>query len=899
MAISLIGPDGHPYEMDDPAKVAAAEKLGYRVVTPEAPVTLAEQATGLGTDVSGALEAGTHGALQGLSAGLFGAAVGRGREADESDAAYKVRQFDAAEMNRGKEEHPIASGIGELAGMVLSPINKVGLAVKGGLGATTALGRIGATALGSGAEGLLYGAGNTLSDAALGDQDLTAEKMVAGVGLGGVLGLVGGGIGGGLAEGFKAVLPAAGRLVAAAKGPLSDFAENRWLKAAGGIQSDIKNIPEGERGAVAQVIRDAMAPAGKALPASLDEAASAVALERDAVARQLMKEIGVGDAGGLLPKMDKEEAIAALGRGFKENGDRMGAVLAKADEMGARPSFSGALRRFDELEASLNPAERDIIEADLARARKYVLEMGSAPAGSPKNSFAEMNSLKSTLQGDINWADTGAKNGLKKKLVGIIKDELDSQFAAQMGPNLAKEFQEAKAAYGALKQAAKAVKGKNATGADAINALVKDASLAAPNLGGKLSALEHATKLIRHGLDRQLGNRFISPSDYAAGIAGGLMHPLGALAALPAAIGHKIIREKGPAVIAQLADSIAQSPRLQLAATSFGNQLQAAAPRLGAFGPPLLQAFAQSPARGLATHMTWAQASPDYAEAAQAAGFLPETPQESAHAEAKGNTLAAVAHTLDTQSVEMGRAIDHVLKGKVKGSASPVLSSQDFGAKRMRRDTVAAHQQRVTEIRELVANPEALIDRVAANMGETGEMAPGVAAAMTRTAATAVQFLASEIKEPQKAGPLAPEWVPSNAEISQFSSVLETVQDPMSVLRHASNGTLTEDKVRALNAVYPRLGRQISDQVLDRLAAGPKLVPYKSRLMLSMLTGIDVDGTLSPEAVARNQSAIRDTNSRSTGAPQPPGERNTKLTLGSRTALPNQQREMNDAGGDS
>ncbi len=877
--------------MDDPAKVGDAVKLGYRVVTPDQPATLGETASGVVSDVGDVAGAWLRGALQGVSGGLFGAAVGRSKEADESENAYKVRQFNASEMTRQKEAHPVAAGVGELGGMLLSPINKVGALVRGGVGATTALGRIGASALSGGTEGALFGAGNAMSEAALGDQDLTGEKLAAGIGLGGMLGMAGGGVGAGLAEGFKAVAPRVSNLIAGSKGALQDFADNQWFRAAHGLKGDIANIAEADRPAVANVIREAMSPAGKIMPASLEDAAASVAAEREAVAKQLMKEVGVGDAGGLLPKMDKDEALAALDKGFKQNGEKMGEVLERADKLGVTPEFSNALKRFDDLEAGLNPAELDIIEPDIAKARKYIMAMGSAPVGSPKNSFKAMNSLKSTLQDDINWADTGAKNNLKKKLVGIIRDELDSQFELRMGPAQAAELMEAKAAYGALKQAAKAVKGKSATGADAIAALVDNASLASPSLGGKLSALDHASKLIKHGLDKQPGNRFISPSDYAVGIAGGLMNPMGALAALPAAIAHKIIREKGAAVIAKLVDHIVASPRMQIAAASMGSQVQKSAPFLGEYAKPLLQAFAISPANGLATHMTWAKANPDYAAVAQSAGFLPETPEENAHVEVKGNALAAVAHTLDAQNQQIDKHLNAIMKGeRAPRDSSAVHSSQDFGAKRMRRETIDSHKTRIGELRELHANPEALVDRVAANMGEISEMAPGVAAAMTKTAHAAVSYLVQESQEPPKAGPLAREWTASSAEIHEFSQKLEAVERPMSVLEHAAAGTLVPAQWKAVQTVYPLLARQIEDMALERLTDKSKDVPYRARMMLSMITGIDVDGSMG-QAIALNQDAIA--NARGKPSEQmPQGDKPNAFTLGARTATSSQRREL-------
>ena len=76
----------------------------------------------------------------------------------------------------------------------------------------------------------------------------------------------------------------------------------------------------------------------------------------------------------------------------------------------------------------------------------------------------------------------------------------------------------------------------------------------------------------------------------------------------------------------------------------------------------------------------------------------------------------------------------------------------------------------------------------------------------------------------------------------------------MSILEHAAAGTLVPEQVAALNAVYPMLGRSIGDAALSRLEAGAK-VPYRARLMVSLLTDVDVDGTLA--SIGPNQQAIQ------------------------------------------
>lgn len=824
MAIPLIGPDGAEYELDDPANLEKAKALGYREATAEAPQTFGEEARAFGHDVVEKAGAAGEGAVQGLTAGLYGAAIGRKKGAGESEEDYGRRRFEADELQRRKEENPELHLAGELGGALLSPVNKVGTAITKGIGATTALGRIGANVVGGSGVGSLFGAGNTLSDAALGNHDLTAEKLFAGVGMGAMLGGAGAGLGGSLEEAVGVLAPKIGKAVAGAD--LGEWANSRALKAAGATQKDLNYLGEDKAKAVGQML-----------------------IERG----HLGKGIEAPNAAGVLKSVQAEkEALGA----------QLGQVFDDAAAVGARPEYSKVLRRLDDFEAGLSPLERKAISTELQETREAVQEIGLKPASDLEGGFKALNKLKQDLQAKAKWGDNVGqefKGGLKRQLSGIVREELDTQITSHMHPDLAPKFLDMKKLYGQL--------------AD-------------------------AERIAEHGAERLGGNASFGLRDLGIGAAAGLGHG-NPVTGIVSAIASKVMRERGQGVIARLADSIAKSPRLSVAAQSFGKQLPAAAPLLGRYAPLLERAFATSPAVALATHMTWAQADPEYSHLAQTAGFLPETPEENAAAMGRAGTIAGVASLLQQHDAEVDRGIDKMLKGKGTPPVNKTRARQDFGAKRMRRDDAEAHQQRMQEIRALSASPEQLVDRVTANLGQLGEQTPGVTAAVTRTAHLAVSFLAQATMEPPKAGPLAPEWVPTNAQRHQFSQTLETVEDPMSVLKHAAAGTLTENHVRALRTVYPQVAQQIADKALERIAGNPKAVPYKSRLMLFMLTGVDVDGTFNPAAVARNQAAIHSSQQQNTGAPQPPGERKSEQTLASRVALPNQRAEMNDGGGNS
>lgn len=145
---------------------------------------------------------------------------------------------DIASRVKRRETNPITSTVGSMVGgAALLHALPVGEAIEGGLGAGKA-----ATALGYGTEGALLGATNTVSDMALGDPDLNAQKIAAQIGTGALLG-VGFGLAG---RGIKSMLGKSG----AVKGSVSDVIHESETKAADqatlmeGLSKLKKNAPE-------------------------------------------------------------------------------------------------------------------------------------------------------------------------------------------------------------------------------------------------------------------------------------------------------------------------------------------------------------------------------------------------------------------------------------------------------------------------------------------------------------------------------------------------------------------------------------------------------------------------------------------------------------------------------
>lgn len=829
MATNLVGPDGREYHIpdDNPEALKGALAKGYRQLTDAAPRTFSEKLSGLSTEASEDVTTGLLGGAQGATAGLYGAYLGH-KGSDETPEEKARREAVSKEALQTQAEHPIAAGVGNVAGMIASPVGEIGKLAGAGIKTTTALGRIGAGVVAGGTEGALFGVGNTVSDSVLGDHELTAEKLVAGGGMGMLLGGAGGGFGTAIGEGVSAVAPKLAKGLESAKDSLKEFAGNKALKAAGATKRDLDFLGEERAQEVGQMLLQR---------GHLGEGATAP------TARDILDSVA----------KDKDAVGASIGKAFDD-----------VEAVGAVPDHAAITKRLDDFEASLSPLQRKAVAGDVKAARDAIGEYADAAAKGEGGGFKAFDELKKDLQAKAKWSAADQSQafagGLKRQLSGIVRDELDNQILPHLGEEAGQKFLADKKAFGLL-----------ASG----------------------------ERIAEHGVERLGGNASLGLRDtiIGAGIGGGGNPVTG----LVSAIASKVMRERGNGVIARLADKLAESPQLSVMASSFAKKAAEVAPVMEQYAPLLAQAAARGPQQALATHMVLAQVDPHYAMVAQRAGFTPEDTAQGDAALQKAHGIASIAGAVAAHDEDLDRHIDKVLKGDGKPAAVAVMRGQDFGAKRMRKEGVEAHSTRVEEVRQLAGNPDALIDRITNNLGNLHNVAPGVAAALTNTANNAVQYLAKAAQHPLPAGPLAPKWHPSEAERHEFAQKLEVVEDPMSALRHAASGTLTGAQMEAFKAVYPTLARTVADKVIDKITSNPKSVPYKSRVMIGLLTGIDPDGTMGQAAIAANQAAIHGASQKPSNAGAPSGPQENKptkgaenLTLAKRTAMPSQRGEMRE-----
>jgi len=501
-------------------------------------------------DMAGAKVAGV---ARGLTLGLSDPAA---LAAAEAFGGQSAREGLRERLSAYREVSPYLSGEGEAVGMALPMLvgspgaaaaageSAIGRGVLGGIrglgaparfmgaageaaeaaAARTVLAqgdglaaRLGAKALTGAArgavEGGIYGAGHDVSEAALGDHELTAQKLVAGMGadalLGGIIG-GGAGIAGELASTTR-------RAVADAIGERKTLTEwftsmenQKAFKAAGGNYAAEVRAAENLPGGVQKIGAD--------------------------IAREVPKVTGKRWGA-----MSAEDVANALETRRSQVGEELGALRDSFDRFRARTGIGPSVDRF------VNQARNEVIapmaampgRTDQALRLDAYLEDFARKAG-PEPTFKQWNAFRRDLDGQIKWAKRGgdavtdALTGIRSAMEGEYEASAE-EAARALGGTALEKHRELKSLYQSM-----------ATGAE----------------------------MAERGLQRTGANRGISLTDTIAAGAG-LMHG-GPLGGAVMGMANKFVRSRGDMLLTDMFGGLSRLAKVERAAQVVDSQLDRA-----------------------------------------------------------------------------------------------------------------------------------------------------------------------------------------------------------------------------------------------------------------------------------------------------------------------------------
>lgn len=803
--------------------------------------------------------AGAEGLARGATVGLSDAALVRTLGESYRQGAQARQQENRLVAGAGEVVGAVGGALatGGLSGAVGAPARVVASAgraaeagVAGLLGqGTGVLGRAGARAASLGVagavEGSMYGAGQAVSRAALDDTQLSAEKVVASMGEGAVLGGLGGAVLGGAIGGVSGAVRAAGKSKSLQQGA-RELANESALKAAGAQGSDFRRIV-GRR-------------TGEAAERRIDELGQEL----------LHYEFKSGQRQGqrlFRSAVKAEDLVDDVVYARQETGEALGAIRNKLDEtFQKRPDLAPDVKRYLEHvdEDVLKPLRESNVPAVRARAGKVddqlslLRERLEPPQGTALVNETGVENLKYLRDGmrDMSSFRKAYANATPEEVNAIALGDL-----APKGSVTGKPFEPISVDVYAdgitsLRDGRHRMTAAREAGADRVSAKVRffDADgnvvreeLAPLSIRGEArqpitfreleqvrrdlrsvfqppkssaggipaqppehaAALEQAERLLSSHLDdaaenalsatgqdvgeyvtlkkqysnlrdiedltqkaelQQVGNRAVSPSDYATGMGtalGALMSGnVGAIGyGVAAGVAHKLIRERGRSTIAVLADSVA----------SMNSGLDSAARRF--------------------------------------AGALTDAP---------------------------------------KRAVTPLA----LGAG----EVVERFQQASTAVRDF-QQPEQAEARLAAPVQRFANEYPTLAQGVQEQIMRSNTFLASKLPtgSTRAAASFTPEVAKSRIPVSEMQKFLRFVRgatQPAEVVEDLSHGKLDRQGLEAMKAVYPEMFGELRTRVMTYAAERGDEMPFNQRILLSLVFDYPGDKSLAPAYAREVQVAF-------------------------------------------
>jgi hypothetical protein len=827
----------------------AVNEYGYKIPSPD-------ELRQIGRDVA----YGTDTAQ--LQAGLAGAA--RGGTFGISDfLAVKTGLTSPEHLSALKEYYPGTSIAGEIGGALLgaalpAPISPVAALVKGTKAAeAAAVGRAaaalpaskaadviakaaietGGKALGGAIEGMAFGLGQSVSEAALGDPDLTAEKVMANISYGGLLG---GSLGAGLNVGkigLKKALEKGKAAYASAYekliGKVAPIAEGELPKApplvtGEGAEALVNDLAAGP--SPAEINQEVFQPG-----ALVKSAAKISSKFTGTPEQEILDNIAAAnDPNRIILTTAEKNAKAALFRKQMQDIYDTTTSLSQRASSKIRPietaelldgvDPTGPLSQLDQFKQNLDAGiaklrgEPELYNQGMARKlEKFSERIAKDESIAFKNSaelFEELNLLKRNIdemqkfeKGYI--ANTSERNAIKEvisPLMGDLRRGLeDSAVWGEAGARQS-AYNERLTAFlrakdGIEQQLMTSIKGK-----------------------GPRPIKKFATKKINTFFNQINDDRAEFQNDAVAEFL---------------KAGRELIDEVEKTSLnapGQKLDVTGLRDFVSKASDEALNAKQYVADSFGGFGffRDLMDAARSGGLSGMASQIGTAFADP--------------------------NNIVRTLSWIEKAAMNTSKAVEKTSKFIFEKAKPPTKGAGIIIEKETTGQRTERYKKAIEKLKNLSDVPDAMLNDLDNATRETFEYAPKISQGLQLAAVRATGFLLSKMPQSPDKGILDEPYQPSQAQIITFMRYNDVVDNPLVALKQLEDNYVPRETLETLKTVYPSLyadmKQSIIGQLTDKMAGGKVDLPYQKRVVLSQFLEMPLDSSFRPDIMAKNQQSL-------------------------------------------
>lgn len=776
----------------------------------------------------------------GNTAKAFAASAARGASFGLSDAAMTSTGLVSPETLKGlREYNPEVDLAGEVTGVLGSTILAPGIApaaaaAKAGqfvskaalpaiesagkllLNPETApvaakvlqsIGRVEAKAIGSAVEGAFYGVGQSVTEHSLGDTNLNGQKVLSNIGLNA---LFAGGLGGVLA-GAEIAIP---KSYEAAKS-----AFNKVYDVAIGA-------PEGKPGVLTKLYAEGSSfVSGKAPEAIIDGFQNRVKSLTDPAQQVKATEEFASSISDQYNKLNK--AVSDANKKIRP--EETAAYLKGVSSESVMPEAGRVVNELKET-AKLMRSEPDLYPQGYARQLELIEQRVSKELTNESSAFDVfkwLDDLKGRLDEEISYGATPSAadkraESIIEKLRGGIKDTLEKESLWGEAATRQAAFNEAQSQLFRLTEK----KGlfRKFFMEPAISASGKQIYQVSPT---KIATFLKQTSQLGGEVKAEVLQRFFGVSDNLLNQIEKSYKVLPEQSFDKSAISSVLEKNQ------KLANETIEQARFQKNLNALG---------AGAHNVPLAEGAALA---------TGAFYHPAAGAAIEAWGML-KAPNLAIQ------RLAKVERAVNSITGAIEKGASAILKPAAKvGQMVKGIAAKKIVEEIQPRD----NKKLISQVNQFTYNPFQMIDKMDEVTRDLYAVAPEISQSVTMTAMRATQLLAEKVPKTENMGLLSSQYQPSGAELAKFDRYVSTIENPIGVLEEVKNGSVSPESIETLEAVYPELymdmQKSVMSKLIDQKGKNPNyLMPYQTKMALSMFMQMELDESMLGDNIAANQVTL-------------------------------------------
>lgn len=210
----------------------------------------------------------------------------------------------------------------------------------------------------------------------------------------------------------------------------------------------------------------------------------------------------------------------------------------------------------------------------------------------------------------------------------------------------------------------------------------------------------------------------------------------------------------------------------------------------------------------------------------------------------------------------------------------------------------AAHsfEEKTDRVAELISNPDVLAQHMSNHVVGLDKTIPNIAQGFQNSMVRFVQFLNSKIPRPPSSFMLSPKWQPSYLQKFKFEQYYSAVDNPLIVLSQVKQGRLTAESMEAVSATHPDLLQEMRTRVLKEMDQEKSMkLDYGVKLSLANFLGEPLDSSMLTPVKLANQASFSTQQNSSSQQSKPTKTGMDKIKLASKYKTETQDLESEES----